>query len=149
MRSQIPFHASVEAQYSSDRLLFERMLRAFFAVGGTLWILVFIVPFGSPEDSATFRLHQYQLYVALLSLWGIQARRDLRRLRCLVIRAAELQSGVGSVEWSQLDSATDQANFTVLRRRGSASSFWALALTWGFFIAAVWIIVKQVYLIFN
>ncbi len=146
-----PFHLhpSFEAGFVREHTLFTRILRSYFAVAGVMWILVFILPFHNAEEHSVFRLHQYQLYVVLLSLWGYDYRREVFRLRLLAAMAARLRCTIPDIEWASLDSRTELPKFSVFVKRGLGPRWFPILFVYSFFAVASWIIFMQLHLIFD
>ncbi|MFM7543293.1 MAG: hypothetical protein ACKO5I_01520 [Ignavibacteria bacterium] len=49
------------------------------------------------QGHQVFKLKQYQLYVVLLTLWGLDFRREYKRLDCIVRKSKELNKDISQI----------------------------------------------------
>ena len=84
MKYQILESPSIEALYHKERYVLKRITSVLFAIAGCSWFLLYV-----PESiihqktHELFKLQQYQIYVLLLTLWGLDYKRQLDRITVL------------------------------------------------------------------
>ncbi len=149
MASLLQLHPSFSAIYTRQRRLFDTVLRFLFMTGGFLWIGWFFLKSDDPIDHLHFRLHQYQLYVLLLSLWGYQFRRDVRRLKLLIALASESHCNVEDVTYDAVCGHPDAKVFDVFDRRSPSSGWFAPIFTALFLLGSLSFIALQIHLIIS
>lgn len=95
-----------------------------FTAAGCFWILIYVLHFLEKLDHAqlaSLRGGQTPVYFILLTLWGLEYMREVRRYKLLVALAEESCCAVGDVELFDLDSSTSV--FAVLGPVGSNRSY--------------------------
>ncbi|MCS6999856.1 MAG: hypothetical protein RML15_02810 [Bacteroidota bacterium] len=118
-----------------ERRIVGILLRLAFACAGVLWLLLPWVELDAQTRGA-FTAMQYQLYLLLLTLWGYDYRRQVRRLSC-VLAVADAQSCPPSqVRWEHIDQSGQSGWFDVLLRRRHSRQWFPVVFTWVLLIAS-------------
>ena len=98
MKSTPLFSDSIRSLYEPQRNRLKRLTSLLFACAGCLWFILYLpeslMPFQGHE---IFKLKQYQIYVVLLTCWGLDFRREFKRLDCIVRKAKELKKDISEI----------------------------------------------------
>ncbi len=72
--------------FEPQRRLLRHFLRLSFTIAGLFWFVLWFPQLAAlnPEQLAQFKVQQYQLYLVLLTLWGIDLKRHSKRLAFLL-----------------------------------------------------------------
>ena len=149
MKYQILESPSIEALYHKERYLLKRITSVLFAIAGCSWFLLYV-----PESiihqktHELFKLQQYQIYVLLLTLWGLDYKRQLDRLTVLSQKASLLQKAVIDIQSSDIPEEIQK--FEVLWfKKNTHGKHISWVITWIFLLFACVLITRQYILIFN
>lgn len=148
MSLQTSVHPSVVHLVDADARRMKTLLRASFAIAGCLWIVAYTLHFSSGDVMTAFRLDQYQIYLVLLTVWGYQAKREVKRHAVIADLSTKLGLDVGSVTREHLADAGVLGTFDILLSRNRTSRF-PVMFTWLLFLAYLLLLAKQMYLLFG
>ena len=77
MNTDILISQSILALYDSERKLLKRITNILFAIAGCSWFLLYLPESIINHDvHEAFKLQQYQIYVSLLTIWGLDYKRQ-------------------------------------------------------------------------
>ena len=147
MKSTPLFSDSVRSLYEPQRNRLKRITSLLFACAGCLWFILYlpesIMPFQGHE---MFKLKQYQVYVVLLTLWGLDFRREHKRLDFIVRKARELNKDVSLITKDDITEALHLFEvFTLIP--GSKGYHIALLLNWICCLAGLGLLLFQINLL--
>ena len=149
MKYQILESPSIEALYHKERYVLKRITSVLFAIAGCSWFLLYV-----PESiihqktHELFKLQQYQIYVLLLTLWGLDYKRQLDRITVLSQKAMILHKNIIDIQSSDIPEEIQK--FEVLWfKKNTHGKHISWLITWTFLISACILIMKQYILIFN
>lgn len=126
-----------------ERRLLGIMLRLCFAVAGLLWLPLSLMSV-TPAERSAYVLVQYQLYLILLTLWGYDYRRQLKRAECILALAQNASVPPSQVQWEHVVTNGAASLFDVLRRRHESRSWFPLVFTWGLLLSGYAWLVRQI-----
>jgi len=99
MKSTPLYSDSIRELYESKRNRLKRITSLLFACAGCLWFFLYlpesVLPFQGHE---AFKLKQYQIYVVLLTLWGLDFRREFKRIEFIARTSHELKKDIALVD---------------------------------------------------
>lgn len=94
-------HPSIEQRYVPARRLWLRLLRITFGLAGMVWLLAYAVQTTAAVD---LRTNQARIYLILLSVWGLDALRQNRRLTRITEIANDFDTAPRNVRADDLGS---------------------------------------------
>lgn len=112
------------APYQRQQRLFSRIIKSLFGAAGCFWIVIYTLHFLGHVDHtelASLRGGQTAVYFILLTLWGLEYMREVRRYKALIALAENLHAAVRDVEISQLSNIS--STFAVLGPVGPGGSY--------------------------
>jgi hypothetical protein len=127
--------AQLDGSWRHERRLLGVLIRLAFGLAGLCWLPLLWLQMEGASRTA-FTLTQYQLYVVLLTLWGYDYRRQLRRVECILECATKLQRLPENVTWEDIASCGCADRFDVLRRHPKSRAWFPVAFTWGLLVGA-------------
>lgn len=131
--------AHLDGSWHHERRILGVLIRLAFGLAGLCWLPLLWLTSGGTSRTA-FTLTQYQLYVVLLTLWGYDYRRQLRRIECILECAMKLQRSPESVTWADIVACGFIERFDVLRRHPKSRAWFPIAFTWGLLVGAyIWL----------
>ncbi|GIV53951.1 MAG: hypothetical protein KatS3mg039_0469 [Candidatus Kapaibacterium sp.] len=134
---------SLGEQWQQERRLLGVLLRLCFGVAGLLWIPLSLMNI-TADERAAYTLSQYQLYLFLLTLWGYDYRRQLKRTECVLGLANAAAVAPMQVRWEQIVAAGQASLFDVLRRRDMSQKWFPLVFTWTLLLCGYWWLGRQI-----
>jgi hypothetical protein len=145
--SALPIH--IQALYSQERSLLQRLIRILFSIAGISWFLLLLPPeIISPDRYILFKSNQYQLYLVLMTLWGYDYRRESRRLAAIATVSSTLQKPVDQLNIHDLDK--DLHLFEILRLKPKAGRrHFAIWLNNGLLLVSAGMIIRQFIALFG
>ena len=144
------FTAEISALFEPQRILLRRVLMSLFSIAGLSWFLVFLpIVAMTPEKHAIFKANQYQLYLILLTLWGYDFRRQVKRLEWILELCSSLNKSASALSVADIQSGNGLSKMEVFgKHTGSSAQYFHILFTWLLLIFAVLQIVRQMILIF-
>jgi len=139
--------------FEPQRHLLRHFLRLSFTVAGLFWFVLWFPQLAAldAEQLAQFKTQQYQLYLVLLTLWGIDLKRHSKRLAFL-LRLSALQNK----RWYELSAEELRQSqhlhlFELLWKLPDNPNrrIWHLLLPYGLILLAVVLLVLQFLLLFH
>lgn len=106
---------TLSARYEPQQKLFGRFIRLCFSLAGTYWIVIYVMQWTGSIDAEQLRelrSGQTMIYFVLLTLWGMEYMREVRRLKGLIRRSHELGVAVSEVTLEHIRPMA--ASFAVL-----------------------------------
>ncbi|MBU3699960.1 MAG: hypothetical protein FGM33_08125 [Candidatus Kapabacteria bacterium] len=94
------FESTLSTRYEPQQKLFGRLIRLCFSLAGVYWIVIYAMHWAGSidaEELRQLRSGQTMIYFVLLTLWGLEYMREVRRLKGLIRRSHELGVPVSHV----------------------------------------------------
>lgn len=107
-------HHSLKLLFERQRRILNRVTSILFGIAGFFWIFVWFAPDVPPDT----RLYQYMVYLCLMSVWGYDYLRQVKRLSSVVEAA------------NSLDLPPNRITPDLLRERNALQAFvviWPIA----------------------
>ena len=147
---QSMFTAEISALFEPQRILLRRVLMSLFSIAGLSWFLVFLpIVAMNPEKHAIFKANQYQLYLILLTLWGYDFRRQVKRLEWILQLTGKINKPASALSYSDIQTANGLSLMEVFGKHpGSSAQYFHVIFTWMLFVIAVVQIIRQMMLLF-
>lgn len=144
------FPDDISALFEPQRLLLRRVLMSLFSIAGLSWFLVFLpIVAMNPEKHAIFKANQYQLYLLLLTLWGYDFRRQVKRLEWIIDLSGKLGKQASALTYSDVKTADGLSLMEVFGKHpGSSAQYFHVIFMWMLFTCAVIQIFRQMILLF-
>ena len=147
MKSTPLFSESIRSLYEPQRNRLKRITSLLFGCAGFLWFILYlpesIMPF---QGHQVFKLKQYQVYVVLLTLWGLDFRREFKRLDCIVRKSKELNKDISQISKEDIyDSLHLFEVFTLIP--SSKGYHIALLINWICILAGMGLLMFQIHLL--
>lgn len=140
----------ITALFAPQRAILRRVLMSLFSVAGLSWFLVFLpIVEMTAEKHALFKANQYQLYLILLTLWGYDFRRQVKRLEWIMTVSSTLRKPVMAMTQDDIHEPRGLSMMEVFTKLpGSSAQYFHIAFTWLLFGSAVAQIIRQMILLF-
>lgn len=106
---------TISSVYSAQQQRFARLIRLSFTIAGCYWIVIYAMNWSSAIDHdqlRDLRSGQTLIYFILLSLWGIEYLREVRRLKVLIAKSEELARPVSTITLAEVSASAN--NFSIL-----------------------------------
>ncbi len=106
---------TISSVYTAQQQRFARLIRMSFTIAGCYWIVIYVMNWLSVIDHdqlRDLRSGQTLIYFVLLSLWGVEYLREVRRLKVLIATSEELARPVSAV--TLIDIASSANAFSIL-----------------------------------
>ncbi len=144
------FTAEISALFEPQRNVLRRVLMSLFSIAGLSWFLVFLpIVEMTPEKHALFKANQYQLYLILLTLWGYDFRRQVKRLEWIINLTGKINKPVSAITYDDIQSENGLSMMEVFTKHpGSSAQYFHIVFTWLLFVSAVVQIIRQMFLLF-
>jgi hypothetical protein len=134
----------IGGEWIAERRLLGRLTRTAFAIAGILWLP--LLWFGiEPQERQLFSTTQYQLYLLLLTLWGYDYRRQMRRAEYVLQLAVSQAVAPQNIGWDDVLSGGRVSLFDVLRRRRGSRGWFAVVFTWCLLVGSYALLSRQVF----
>jgi hypothetical protein len=147
MKSTPLFSDSIRSLYEPQRNRLKRITSMLFACAGCLWFFLYlpesIMPFQGHE---MFKLKQYQIYVVLMTLWGLDFRREHKRLDFIIRKSKELNKDISHITKEDISDALHLFEIYSLIP-GSKGYHIALIINWICCLAGLGLLLFQINLL--
>lgn len=147
MKTTPLFSESIRSLYEPQRNRLKRITSLLFACAGCLWFILYlpesIMPF---QGHQVFKLKQYQVYVVLLTLWGLDFRREYKRLDCIVRKSKELNKDIAQITKEDIGDSLHLFEIYSLIP-GSKGYHIALLINWICILAGIGLLTFQIQLL--
>ncbi|MCX7929303.1 MAG: hypothetical protein N2663_01065 [Chlorobi bacterium] len=127
----------------AERRVLGRLVRMAFALAGMMWLPLVLVEI-QPSERQSFSLVQYQVYLLLLTLWGYDFRRQLRRAECVLALARAQNVSPQLISWNDVVAGGYASLFDVLCRRHSSRGWFAVTFTWCLLVGSYALVGRQI-----
>lgn len=149
MKSTPLYSESIRALYETKRKRLKRITSLLFAIAGCLWFFLYlpesIMPFQGHE---AFKLKQYQIYVVLMTLWGLDFRREFKRVDMIARISHALQKDITLVDKDDIAEHIHLFEvYTILP--GSKGYHIAVFINWTFCLIGLGLLLFQISLLIN
>jgi hypothetical protein len=141
------FSDSIRDLYEAKRKRMKRITSLLFGTAGCLWFVLYlpesILPFQGHE---AFKLKQYQIYVVLMTLWGLDYMREFKRIDILARTSHSLKKDITLID---KDDIADHLNvFEVYSFLPGAKGYHiAVIINWVFALLGFGMIISQIQLL--
>jgi hypothetical protein len=147
MKSTPLYSESIRVLYESKRNRLKRITSLLFASAGCLWFFLYlpesIMPFQGHE---AFKLKQYQIYVVLMTLWGLDFRREFKRIDFIARKSHELKKDIMQIDSNDIkDSLHLFEVYTFLP--GAKGYHIAVIINWIFCMLGIGLLISQINLL--
>lgn len=148
MKSELNISSSILALFQAERALLKRITSILFAIAGCSWFLLYLPESViNHEAHEVFKLQQYQIYVVLLTIWGLDYKRQLNRISAIALQASVLQKKFESIEASDIHHEL-QLFEVLMPIKKTKGKHIALIITWIFLGLSIILIIRQFMLLF-
>lgn len=147
MKSTPLYSESIRVLYEAKRNRLKRITSLLFACAGCLWFFLYlpesILPFQGHE---AFKLKQYQIYVVLMTLWGLDFRREYKRIEFIARKSHELKKDIVSIDHTDIKDSLHL--FEVYSFLPGAKGYHiAVIINWIFCILGIGLLISQINLL--
>jgi len=147
MKSTPLYSDSIRGLYESKRNRLKRITSLLFACAGCLWFFLYlpesVLPFQGHE---AFKLKQYQIYVVLLTLWGLDFRREFKRIEFIARTSHTLNKDITQVD--SIDINDSMHLFEVYTFLPGAKGYHvAVIINWIFCLLGIGLLLSQINLL--
>lgn len=144
------FSENVSSVFEPQRIILRRVLMSLFSIAGLSWFLVFLPIVEMTADKhAVFKANQYQLYLILLTLWGYDFRRQVKRLEWIIDLSGKLSKQVSTITLLDISHENGLSKLEVFSKlKGSSAQYFHVGFTWFLLVSAVFQIFRQMILLF-
>ena len=147
MKSTPLYSESVRVLYEAKRNRLKRITSLLFACAGCLWFFLYlpesILPFQGHE---AFKLKQYQIYVVLMTLWGLDFRREYKRIEFIARKSHELKKDITSIDSNDIEDSLHL--FEVYSFLPGAKGYHiAVIINWIFCLLGIGLLISQINLL--
>lgn len=133
-------HPSIASRYVVHRGYYLRLLRLCFALAGTYWIIIYLLP---EEHHIALRSGQTVIYFILMTLWGLDYMREQRRLALVITTANARHVPPNEIVFDEV--AQRASLFTMLRPVGGfAGTLLPILFLVGLLVAYALVILQYV-----
>lgn len=131
-------HITIHSAYVEHRKLFSRLLRGAFALAGVFWFLLYAMP---ADLHTEYRSTQSLIYFILLSVWGIDALRESKRLSIVCRAANQKKCSPNQVEIADVAEYRSLFNVSTVLLNGKPQVL--VVVLWGALAVAIGFIAFQ------
>ena len=147
MKSTPLISESIRVLYESKRNRLKRITSLLFACAGCLWFFLYlpesVLPFQGHEE---FKLKQYQIYVVLMTLWGLDFRREFKRIDFIARKSHELKKDIASIDSNDIKDSLHL--FEVYSFLPGAKGYHiAVIINWIFCMLGIALLISQLHLL--
>ncbi len=147
MKSTPLYSESIRDLYEAKRNRLKRITSMLFACAGCLWFFLYlpesVLPFQGHEE---FKLKQYQIYVVLMTLWGLDFRREFKRIDFIARKSHELKKDIASIDSNDIKDSLHL--FEVYSFLPGAKGYHiAVIINWIFCMLGIALLISQINLL--
>ncbi|MBK9249442.1 MAG: hypothetical protein IPM69_15335 [Ignavibacteria bacterium] len=143
------FSRSIGTIRTSENISSSSTYVAFFNRRAIVVSGVFTYSNDDSEKHAEFKANQYQLYLILLTLWGYDFRRQVKRLEWIIEIAQMMSIPLSSLTVQHILSSNGMSKMEVFFKfPGSSAQYFHIFFTWILLFSAVLQIIRQMILLF-